>query len=161
MYFWRFWLHNVTKFYLTILQCLCFMAVFEYQYLFFGCHGQMFWHHTLLLIQTNFLFDIWYCRQWEMALDKPKKFIVYFKLGNFDENINISEGVLVASICQKYHKFKYLSRPITQWMFCTKFRTYFAFYCLYFQIIEAEVQFMVLFFEIFTRLFKHITAGKG
>ena len=26
-YFWRFWLHNVTNFYLTILQCLCFMAV--------------------------------------------------------------------------------------------------------------------------------------
>ena len=29
-----------------------------------------------------------------MALDKPKKFILYFKLGDFDESINISEGVL-------------------------------------------------------------------
>ena len=32
-----------------------------------------------------------------MALDELK---LYFKVGDFDENINISEGLLVASICQ-------------------------------------------------------------
>ena len=77
-----------------------------------------------------------------MALDELK---LYFKVGDFDENINISEGLLVASICQSTKSLNIYPGQSFSDCFVPNFRAYFAFCCLYFQIIEAKLQFMVLF----------------
>ena len=61
-----------------------------------------------------------------MALDELK---LYFKVGDFDENINISEGLLVASICHSTKSLNIYPGQSFSVCFVPNFRAYFAFCC--------------------------------